>query len=757
MLRRIVASVTILCLVMLCGCGSNFKIPTSTAVSIELSLPANTILLPGQTSQFSASVSNATNSDVIWEVNSVVGGNSQFGTISTGGLYTAPSAVPASAVRIAANTAPTSATVVITAAAAANTSASANATVTILAPPIVSISPSGALSLYVSATQQFTSTVANSSNTAVNWQVNGVTGGSASTGTISTSGLYQAPATVPSPSSVTVKAVSVADANASASATVTIQQLPPVVTVSPAIISVPGNTTQQFSAIVTNTTNTGVTWQVNTVPGGNATVGTITSGGLYTAPSAIPNPATVTVSAVSVANTNSIGSAAVTITTPEVVTVSPPSVTVQLYGTQQFTGTSSIPNDTLTWQVNGVTGGDATYGTITTAGLYTAPTTTPSNPLVVIKAISSINSSIFGSATVSIGTAVPTVTVAPASKSVAINTTQQFSATVSPSDLSQTVQWEVNGIVGGNSTVGTINSSGLYTAPLLVPTPTATVTISAVSNATPNLFGTATVTITLPSTPISVSVKPQTVGLMTGQSQAFSATVSPSNNPAVTWTVSSVQYNCVASSSNACGSIDSTGNYTAPTSVPGGGQSADVAVTATSVADPTKSGTATVTITPAPAPAVTISGTTIVVCSTGSTNCSLAQTATFAAVPANFPANDTIQYTWTLGCINSDEDADYCGDPGDPITGGDNGTPELDGPGQIQASGGGVTYTPPKFVYSGVTVPSQFDVCSPLGFPPGSDASSQWGYVPLTVSAKDGSGNSATSQPSCIQVIYKFQ
>ena len=38
---------------------------------------------------------------------------------------------------------------------------------------------------------------------------------------------------------------------------------------------------------------------VNGVAGGNSTVGTVTSGGLYAAPAAVPSPASVTVTAVS--------------------------------------------------------------------------------------------------------------------------------------------------------------------------------------------------------------------------------------------------------------------------------------------------------------------------------------------------------------------------------------------------------------------------------------------------------------------------
>ena len=71
----------------------------------------------------------------------------------------------------------------------------------------------------------------------------------------------------------------------------------PMVTVSPATANVQEASQQQFTATVTNTTDTAVTWQVNGVTGGNATVGTINSSGLYTAPAAIPNPASVTITA----------------------------------------------------------------------------------------------------------------------------------------------------------------------------------------------------------------------------------------------------------------------------------------------------------------------------------------------------------------------------------------------------------------------------------------------------------------------------
>ncbi len=88
----------------------------------------------------------------------------------------------------------------------------------------------------------------------------------------------------------------------------------PTVTVSPATANVQEAGTQQFSASVTNTTSTAVNWQVNGVTGGNASVGTISSTGLYTAPDVIPSPASVTVTAVLQANSGFSGNSIVTVT-----------------------------------------------------------------------------------------------------------------------------------------------------------------------------------------------------------------------------------------------------------------------------------------------------------------------------------------------------------------------------------------------------------------------------------------------------------
>ena len=85
------------------------------------------------------------------------------------------------------------------------------------------------------------------------------------------------------------------------------------VSVSPSRATVTVGMTVFFTATVKGTSNQLVTWQVNGTTGGNSTVGTIAASGLYTAPSTLPSPATVTVTAVSQADNTKSGSATVTI------------------------------------------------------------------------------------------------------------------------------------------------------------------------------------------------------------------------------------------------------------------------------------------------------------------------------------------------------------------------------------------------------------------------------------------------------------
>ncbi len=92
-----------------------------------------------------------------------------------------------------------------------------------------------------------------------------------------------------------------------------------------------------------------------------------------------------------------------------------------------------------------------------------------------------------------------------------------------------------------------------------------------------------------PSQPTAVTVSPSSATVQTGGVQQFTATVSPSGtNQAVTWSLSGT--GCTGAS---CGTIDATGKYTAPASVP---NPPTVTVRATSVADSAKAAIAAVNI-----------------------------------------------------------------------------------------------------------------------------------------------------------------
>jgi hypothetical protein len=185
----------------------------------------------------------------------------------------------------------------------------------------VSIQPNG-VNAVVGTTVQFTAMVTDTAQQGVTWSV---VGGNAN-GTITPGGLYTAPATVPTPAQVTILAVSQKDKTKSAIALVTVSltPIPPnvMVTVAPNAPSVPNFGTQQFTATVTGSVNTAVTWQVNGVTGGSRSLGFINASGFYAAPGRVPATSdgtggsiatTFTVSAVSQADITASGSAILTI------------------------------------------------------------------------------------------------------------------------------------------------------------------------------------------------------------------------------------------------------------------------------------------------------------------------------------------------------------------------------------------------------------------------------------------------------------
>ena len=94
-------------------------------------------------------------------------------------------------------------------------------------PPSVTVSSAGQVRL--GSTITLTAAVANLTNPAVTWQVNGVQGGNSSVGTISAGGVYTPPLSIPATDPITVTAVSVASPSTSGSALVNVFNPVPVV------------------------------------------------------------------------------------------------------------------------------------------------------------------------------------------------------------------------------------------------------------------------------------------------------------------------------------------------------------------------------------------------------------------------------------------------------------------------------------------------------------------------------------------------
>jgi parallel beta-helix repeat protein len=90
------------------------------------------------------------------------------------------------------------------------------------------------------------------------------------------------------------------------------------------------------------------------------------------------------------------------------------------------------------------------------------------------------------------------VTISPTSATVQAGQSKQFTTSVTGT-TNTSIIWQVAGITGGNSTVGLISSTGLYTAPLSVPA-TNPVTVTARSYYDTGASASASVTVTSSTT-----------------------------------------------------------------------------------------------------------------------------------------------------------------------------------------------------------------------------------------------------------------
>lgn len=163
--------------------------------------------------------------------------------------------------------------------------------------------------------------------------------------------------------------------------------------------------TQEFQALVSNLSDTTMDWYVDGVENGSSQTGTISSQGLYTAPS---TAGTHTIEGISEADQSLTVSTSIKVTTSPTWAVYPATATVLASTQQSFQARiCEVPTTGTTWYVDKIAGGNATVGTISSDGAYTAPTTPGSHTISVTnqspKATAAATAAVFSGVVVDFG------------------------------------------------------------------------------------------------------------------------------------------------------------------------------------------------------------------------------------------------------------------------------------------------------------------------------------------------------------------
>jgi hypothetical protein len=521
------SSAPIVCFVIVCVCAilesacagavgpkSPPPPPPPPNVVVKVS-PAASSVPTGGAQVFTASVTgtNGASTDVTWSVNNTPGGNSTIGTIvSTGtstALYTAPAIVPSPAA------------VMVTATSTVDTSASGSATVTITCTATNAISPPSA-SVALGRSQSFAASFCLAAGASVTWDVNGIANGNLSVGTISMTGAetvtYTAPAILPATNPVTIHATasSVTSGATTESATATITSNIAVV-VSPPTATVATGQRMAFTASVANTSDTTVTWSVNGIANGNASVGQVCVSGTnpcaapagpasgsidYLAPSVVPSPNTVSLVATSHADPSQTGMSVITISEASGtvgVTISPTYAFVAASGGsastwQFFASVTGSGNTSVTWSVRSAVSGQgctgSACGSVGASGLYSAPTSAPSPNAISVVATSSADPAKSASATVAIKSG-PTIEVLLPSSAMA-GAVESFPLSVQGTHF----------VAGGGSSASTLLINGAARTTTCATTSTCTTVLNPSDLAA---AGTLTVQIQNPGNPAALS------------------------------------------------------------------------------------------------------------------------------------------------------------------------------------------------------------------------------------------------------------
>lgn len=166
---------------------------------------------------------------------------------------------------------------------------------------------------------------------------------------------------------------------------------PGTLAISPGQADLTASSIQQFVATV-GEDSVDVIWQVGGVLGGAPGTGMITSGGLYVAPSEVPQLGYAMLVAKELSDTAVTDTAWIHVTKPAgttYVTVSPDTVSVVPFGQIEFSGVvSDCSSGEVTWSVSHLWGPVSAIGTVSQEGFYEAPGDAAAEFAVMITATS---------------------------------------------------------------------------------------------------------------------------------------------------------------------------------------------------------------------------------------------------------------------------------------------------------------------------------------------------------------------------------
>jgi uncharacterized protein (DUF1800 family) len=280
--------------------------------------------------------------------------------------------------------------------------------------------------------------------------------------------------------------------------------------VSPATATLRGSDTQSFSASEAGAaTAPAVTWSVNGVVNGNASIGIISAAGMYTAPEFPVAGATTTITAAEIGDATKTAASAVTLDNPipQVTAITPASIPVGAF-TLTVNGAHFAPGATV--QFGSVSLNTTRVSSTKLTATGTATSTQVGDMLVKV---TNPDPGTVSSAAVTekvVSSSAIVVTISPTTATTTPGNNLVFVATVTGT-ANQAVTWSLNNNGLGSQTIGYMNLVGGYTPPGIVPNPN-TITVTVTSAADPTKKASGAITLLNP-TPVLTSVNPSSIGI----------------------------------------------------------------------------------------------------------------------------------------------------------------------------------------------------------------------------------------------------